>query len=245
MRITEIITEGLEIPRELPNLLYHGTSRRRLHGIMKDGLKPKLNKWKWLNMYQGQYPGRPGYVPPTPEQKAEDTVISATKSFDHALSYAQAGGSTGWRSDNDKRDAVVLAFKPLPSDKLAPTMGYDADYRFYNKITPDRLKIVYPERLVGQEQHFITKGQTLTDANAKKAAMMKEINKKLKQAGSIARIASHSYGQPRWDVYLKQGQQQIKDWPAMTPHGTPDVVDMTSPAFQTWLTNQLRNPTTG
>ena len=231
MRITEIILEN-QSPA-LPPILYHGTSRKNLHAIMKDGLKPKLNKWLYLNKHQRQHPNYPGYMPPTPEEKARDTVVSTTTSINHAKGYAEMGGSTGRRTPETVRDAVVLAFKPLPTDKIGVEKGYDADIVFYNTITPDRLQIVYPERLIGKEQYFIGKGEVLTDFNAEKSAKMKEINKQLKAAGSLARIKSYKYAKPRWDVFA---DPRPNDWPGTLATG--GVVDMTSPEFQTWLTSQ-------
>lgn len=231
MRVKDIITENLEIPK----LVYHGTTRRNLHSIMKDGLKPKLNKWMFRNRWQGQYPGSPNYDPPTPEEKAAETAISVTGNFEHARSYAEMGGSVGWRTDQTERDAVVLAFRPLPTDKTATEIGHDADFRFYNIITPDRLKIVYPERLIGREQDFISKGNVLSDFNAEKSARMKAINQQLKQAGATARIKSYKYSKPRWDVYA---EPSTADWPGTIQTG--GVVDITSTEFETWLTNQLK-----
>lgn len=224
----------------VPNVVYHGTTRNNLHSIMKDGLKPKLNKWKYYNRWQGQHPSQPTYDKPSPEEKKADTVISATSGFETALGYAKMGGSTGYRTDQTEKNAVVLSWRPLPTDKIGDNLGPDADTMFYNTISPDRLKIVYPESLVGKEQQFITKGATLTDFNTEKANKIKEINKQLKNAGSPHRIKSYKYKKPRWDVFAvdtSNNDNRPDDWPGDVISPT---IELNSTEFNNWLQKQLR-----
>lgn len=223
----------------VPNVVYHGTTRKNLHSIMKDGLKPKLNKWKYYNRWQGQHPSQSTYDKPSPEEKKTDTVISTTSDLETALGYAKMGGSTGWKTDQTEKDAVVLSWRPLPTDKIGDKLGPDADILFYNTISPDRLKIMYPESLVGKEQQFITKGATLTDFNTEKDNKIKEINKQLKNAGSTYRIKSYKYSKPRWDVFAidpVKNETPI-DWPGDIINPT---IELTSPEFNNWLKQQLK-----
>ena len=226
--------------KPVPNIIYHGTTRRNLHSIMKDGLKPKLNKWKYYNRWQGQHPSQKStYDPPTPEEKKQDTAISATSELETALGYANQGGSVGYSSDQSKKDAVVLAWKPLTTDKIGNESGPDGELVFYSVIAPNRLKIVYPERLVGKEQEFLSKGATLTDFNTIKSNKMKEINQQLKKAGSPNRIKSYRYSSPKWDVFAvdtSNNDRRPEDWPGDIISPT---IELNSQEFDNWLKNQF------
>lgn len=223
----------------VPKIVYHGTMRANLHAIMKDGLKPKLNKWKYYNRWHGQHPSNPNFIPPTPEEKLRDTTLSVTDDIEDAFDWAVTGGGRAERSPERTRDVVVLAFAPVASDKPAAEEGMAGELVFRNTISPNRLKIVYPEKLKGKENQFLEKGATLTDFTAEKSAKMKEVNKQLKQAGSPYRIKSYKYAKPRWDVFAVDDTKGglAPDWP--NANAVNKVLPMNTPEFDQWLRKQL------
>jgi hypothetical protein len=223
----------------VPKVVYHGTMRTNLHSIMKDGLKPKLNKWKWLNRWQGMHPSNPNYIPPSPEQKLRDTTLSVTDDIQDAFDWAVTAGGRGERSAEREKGVVVLAFEPLPSDKVGGEEGMAGELVFRNTISPDRLKIVYPEKLKGKEQEFVDKGAALSDFSAEKSNKMKEVNKQLKQAGSPYRIKSYKYAKPRWDVFAIDDTtgKLAPDWP--NANTVDKVLPMNTPEFDRWFKKQL------
>lgn len=222
----------------VPKIVYHGTMRNNLHAIMKDGLKPKLNKWKWLNRHQGMHPSNPNYIPPSPEEKLRDTTLSVTDDIEDAFDWAVTGGGRSERSAERARDVVVLAFEPIASDKPGGEQGMAGELVFRNTISPDRLKIVYPEKLKGKEKEFLEKGAKLTDFTAEKSAKMKEVNKQLKQAGSPYRIKSYKYAKPRWDVFAIDNETGRLATDLPVDRNTNTIL-INSPEFDQWLKKQL------
>jgi len=222
----------------VPKIVYHGTMRNNLSSIMKDGLKPKLNKWLYFNRWHGRHPSNPNYIPPTPEQKLRDTTLSVTDDIEDAFDWAVTGGGRAERTPERTRDVVVLAFEPVASDKPGGEEGMAGELVFRNTISPNRLKIVYPEKLKGKEKEFLEKGATLTDFTAEKSAKMKEVNKQLKQAGSSYRIKSYKYAKPRWDVFAVDNEKG--GFPPDLPlDRITRTILMNSPEFDQWLKKQL------
>lgn len=183
MRIRELFESTL------PTMVYHGTASENLSNIMKHGLKPKMNKWFYSNKYQGgsDYKLQPG------ETQAELADLSTTTNLKQAIMYAEQGGSTGWGG----KPGAVVAFKPLPSDRMEQG-GFDAnEIIFKNVIAPERLEIVWPERLATKKSALLQKAAEKKAYGADKTAQVKEVNKQLKAAGSGFRIKSGSSTTPR------------------------------------------------
>ena len=238
MRIHEI----LESTTALPDIVYHGTASANLSNIMKHGLKPRLNKWYYSNSYQN--PGEPRYKLQPGEKMKDLADLSTTVSFERAKEYAEQGGSTGWGNV----PGVVVAFKPLPTDVIE-FEGFDStELIFKNVISPDRLEIVWPERLKNKESALIDKAAEKKMYSANKTAQVKEINKKLKAANSGFRVKSTSPHTPRVKVvfdpktpltYINKRSGQ-----SMSEQGPWNVAntDINSQEFQKFLKQELSKP---
>lgn len=238
MRIHELFES------KLPDIVYHGTPSANLSNVMKVGLKPKLNKWLYSNNYQhsgaGRYKLEPG------ETLKDLADLSTTTSLDRAIEYAKQGGSTGWGNV----PGAVVAFKPLPTD-IIEFGGYDGEeIVFKNAIAPERLEIVWPEKLTSKKDLLIKKGMEKKEFGANKTAQIKDVNKQLKAAGSGFRIKSLSSNTPRvaiifssttplsyFDNYSKQTTYSEGPW-------HPTNANIGSPEFDRFLQRELTEPFT-
>lgn len=238
MRIYEIF----ESTTTLPDKVYHGTASANLSNIMKHGLKPRLNKWFYSNSYQN--PGAPRYRLQPGEKMKDLADLSTTSDFERAKEYAEQGGSTGWGNV----PGVVLAFKPLPSDVIE-FEGFDTtELVFKNAIAPERLEIVWPERLMNKKPAMLDKAAEKKMYSANKTAQVKEINKKLKAANSGFRIKSTSPHTMRAKVvfdsktpltYINKRSGEL-----MSDQGPWNLVntDIDSQEFQNFLKQELSKP---
>jgi len=239
MRASEFVSEAVkgEIT-QLPDMVYHGTKRGNLPSITRSGLRPRLNKWMWNNSWHNQAPGRPGYSAPSAEQKAQDTVVSTVGDLESALAYAKLGGSTGWGGDT----GLVLAFKPLPTDKFV-FGGYDGgEIVFYNVISPDRLKIVYPENLAGKEQQYVQRGQDVTEFTKEKFKKIADINKQLRKVGSQFKVHSYRYTSINPAIFITKttdGVHSVIDINGNKDYFAKKETTLDSEDFKQWLAQQL------
>ena len=233
MRIHELI----ETTNPLPDLVYHGTASKNLSKIMRNGLKPKLNKWFYSNNYQS---GANGPYRLQPGEKLKDLAdLSTTPDFEKALAYAKQGGSTGWGDT----PGVVLAFKPLPTDIIVFGGFEEHELVFKNVIAPERLEIVWPERLKSKKEELLAKASEKKAFGATKTDQVKAINKQLKAVNSEFRIKSLSPTTPRVAIilsldnplsYIFRGQESFD-------RGTRTIVNtnIDSHEFNNWLKQAL------
>lgn len=228
---------------KLPDIVYHGTASANLSNIMKHGLKPKLNKWLYSNPYQHST-GGPKLQPGEKQKDLAD--LSTTVSFERAKRYAEQGGSTGWGNV----PAVVLAFKPLPSDMIEFD-GYDqTEVIFKNVIAPERLEIVWPERLTTKKDVLLGKAAEKKAYGATKTAQVKQINQQLKAAGSGFRIKSSSASTPRIYVIFSSATPLTYvskfSGDVLTDEGPWRLVntDIDSGEFEQFLKRELARPFT-
>lgn len=109
--------------------------------------------------------------------------------------------------------------------------GFDtSETVFNNTITPDRLKVVYPPRLVGKEPKYKEKSDQAKLKNIDKLAQLKEINKKLKSAGSGITVKSLNPRSARVTLYKDGARFGMNNY------------DVGTPEFNTWLDRELQNP---
>lgn len=237
MKISELLES------KLPDIVYHGTASSNLSNIMKNGLKPKLNKWFYSNKYQQS--GSSGYKL-KPEERMKDLAdLSTTVSLERAIKYAKQGGSTGWGNV----PSVVLAFKPLPSDVIEFD-GFDStEIIFKNVISPERLEIVWPEKLTGKKDALLGKAAEKKEFGSAKTLKIKEINKQLKSVGSGFSIKSTSPNTARIKLFynsetplisiLRTGEKLPVDMPWSNLN-----TDIDSEEFKNFLQKELSNPFT-
>ena len=202
---------------------YHGTTSSNLSKILRNGLQPRPNKWFHSNKYQHSI------TKFAPNKRKEASELSTTDDLDKAKSYALQGGSTGW---GDETGGVVLGFTVVDSDMVCLN-GFDTNETvFKNKITPDRLKIVYPTRLVGKEPEYKEKSDQANLKNIDKLAQLKEINKKLKAAGSDITVKSLNPRSARVTLYKDGARFGMNNY------------DVGTPEFNTWLEREISDPLT-
>ena len=204
---------------DLPPIVYHGTATKNLTNILRQGLKPRRNRW--LTGPSRQFGRDVSDIKP---------VLSTIPSLDVAIQFANQGGSTGWEAGG----GVVLGFKPLPTDKVNIGGYLDGEIEFYNTIAPERLFIAWPEDMKGKLADKLASAQELNVKKADKAQLVKDTNKQLKSMGSIYRVKN--IGTPnKMRVRVFRQHETVPNYlEPMNYHGIPDM-DITSPEFQTWL----------
>lgn len=220
MRALEFIVES-----KMPKVVYHGTASANLANIMKHGIKPKLNRYAYANRQHG---GGVNLLPKLApgERRSDLETISTSVNFDNSLEYARLGGSTGSGSPG-----VVVAFKPLPSDRFEVT-GMPGEVIFRNAISPDRLKIVWPDRLVGKEKELAQRAEQKKQFGASKTEQIKTINRQLKAAGSLIRIKSTNANTPRIAIWFQDPDNPVQV-------GNTNIDDQN---FAVFLKKELANP---
>jgi hypothetical protein len=246
MRAQEFICED----KQLPDIIYHGTPSKNLTNILRRGLQPRYNKWE-TQQYKL-------YTPQNAKRSADDQpVLSTTPDLDLAIQYAQQGGSTGVGQWEGERN-IVLAFKPLPTDKYR-VGGHMASHEieFYNTISPDRLSIVWPEAARGKlTPERMAAAQSLNTKQASKTELVKAANKHLQKIGSPLKIASiGTANRPRIRVKIKNTpgtpwyssdyRTPYIDFVNYNPERNswdPVEFDITSTEFQNWLSQQTATP---
>lgn len=228
MRAVEFLPEETFIPAKEAGIsglkVFHGTSSANLSKIMRNGLEPRVNKWIHNNPYQHSV------TKFAPGERKAASELSTTKDLERAISYAGQGGSTGW---GDKTGGVVVSFVLADTDMVSE-IGYDeTEIVIKNKISPNRLTIVYPDRLIGKEQDYLEKADKSRSSAAIKNEKIKKINKSLKDAGSFSSIKSLNPRTPRIAVV----------GPAKSFLGFKNL-DLDTTEFNAWLQNELKTPTT-
>jgi hypothetical protein len=220
MRAHDFLVES-----KIPAVVYHGTASTNLTNIMKHGIKPKLNRYEYSNRMHGGGFERGLELEPG-ERRSDLETISTSVNFDNSLEYAKLGGSTGSGSPG-----VVIAFKPLPSDSFEAT-GMPGEVIFRNAISPDRLQIVWPKRLVGKERELAQRAEQKKQAGAAKTEQIKTINKQLKTAGSFIRIKSTNANTPRIAIWFMDPTDPVQV-------GNTNIDDQN---FAVFLQRELANP---
>jgi|GEM_PF-3604178 len=234
MRLFEILNENSERFKTAAEskltgtVVYHGTPSSNLTKIMRNGLGPRPNKWIHNNRYQGSV------TKFAPGERKEVAELSTTTELDNAKGYAAQGGSVGWGFGGP---GVVVGFKILDND-IVSTSGFDVDeIVFKNIISPDRLKIVFPERLVGKESRYHEKAKEFKSNSSAKAEKIKKINKLLKNAGSTSTVNSMNANTPR--VRFTGPAREILRWVYHIGN-----LDLDTPEFEKCLKRELQNPST-
>jgi predicted chitinase len=220
MRASEFIVES-----KIPDVVYHGTASANLTNIMKHGIKPKLNRYAYSNRQHGG--GIATGLELEPGKRRSDLeTISTSVNFDNSLEYAKLGGSTGSGSPG-----VELAFRPLPSDSFEET-GMPGEVVFRNAISPDRLQIVWPQRLAGKEKQLAQKAEKKKQSGAEKTQQIKSINQQLKAAGSSIRIKSTNPNTARIAIWFMDPDNPVQV-------GNTNIDDQN---FAVFLKKELANP---
>lgn len=208
-----------EDDEDLPPIVYHGTDTKNLTNILRQGLKPRRNRW--LSGPSRQFQRDVSDIKP---------VLSTIPSLDVAIQFANQGGSTGWETGG----GVVLGFRPLPTDKVHIGGYLDGEIEFHNTIAPERLFIAWPDDMKGKLADKLAAAQELNVRKADKSQLVKDTNKQLKSMGSIYRVKN--IGTPnKMRVRVFRQHETVPNYlEPMNYHGIPDM-DITSPEFQTWL----------
>lgn len=156
--------------------VYHGTSKKNLIAIFKYGLAPRVNRWE-----------SKGIPKDNPMYGQGELAVFAIPSFEWAKQFAEErGGSQG----------AVLAFEILSSDKFDEDDFFGNDsIMLRNKITPDRLRVVWPENF------SLSKLQDKVTNSFGKTEKIKAINKLTKDYN--CRIQSGSKTTSRVVVYAE------------------------------------------
>jgi hypothetical protein len=202
--------------------VYHGTSTEKISKIMRHGLLPRPNKWIHNNRWHG------AVTKFKPGERKEVAELSTTTQIDKAKQYAAQGGSTGWSTGNG---GVIFQFE-IVGDDIVSEIGYDEnEVVFKNKISPERLKIVFPDRLVGKEKELLGKAGATKSNSLSKTAKIKKINQELKAAGSTSFIRSVSANTPRIKI-IGPASHLLHS------------MNMGTPEFDSWIQRELKKPTT-
>ena len=226
MRVTEIIVEALAPSKDrfVPPVVFHGTNLKNLSNILRYGLKPKYNKWLNANPMHG------GGI--LQKEKMGPKVVSTHLNVKIAVDYAKQGGSTGWGFDEDR--GVVLAFKPLPTDKFEIGGFQSNEVEFYNTIEPERLYIAWPESMKGRLSDRLAKAQQANTNQANKTALIKNVNQQLRAVGSP--YVAKSQGTPN---KMRVRIQEPENNTSLGSLGWKDF-DLMSPEFRQWLGQQVK-----
>jgi hypothetical protein len=166
------------------------------------------------------------------KEKLGDKIVSTHPNVKVAIDYAKQGGSTGWGGDENR--GVVLAFKPLPTDKFNIGGFHSSEVEFYNTINPDRLYIAWPESLKGRLSDRLTKSQQANTNQTNKTALIKNINQQLRAVESP--YVAKSKGTPNKMRVRVQGPENNT---SLGPLGWRDF-DLMSPEFRQWFDQQVK-----
>lgn len=147
-------------------VLYHGTHRKNLDSILQNGLVPKKNSHE-VSLYHDARIVAALKGEPAPPSPPSEKVIFTSEDINDIKSYLLP---------------ICFKFVTIDTDILGGSQYQEGETLVYNKISPDRLEIVYgvSKDDIGSLKH---KASQSNKQGTDVSSCIKEINKVLKPKG--------------------------------------------------------------